>query len=128
MMDVDHFKDVNDTLGHDMGDKVLQNVASDLRNALREGDILGRMGGDEFAFCFVNLSDGKVLTSLLERIRTTLNHDIGQGIHQSVSMGAAPFSGDATDFTEVYKMADAALYRAKRNGRNQYAQYDDSMT
>ena len=125
MMDVDHFKDVNDTLGHDMGDQVLRGVAADLRGTLREGDLLGRMGGDEFSFCFVNLYDEATLKILLERVRSELNHDIGGGLCQSVSIGAAAFDGDAGDFVEVYKKADLALYRAKENGRNQFALYSD---
>ncbi|NCB33062.1 MAG: diguanylate cyclase [Erysipelotrichia bacterium] len=124
MMDVDHFKDVNDTLGHDMGDQVLRQVAADLRKTLREGDLLGRLGGDEFSFCFVNLSDEEVLKAMLERVRSVLNHDIGGGIYQSVSIGAAVFDGSAGDFVEVYKNADIALYQAKKNGRNQFALFN----
>lgn len=123
MMDVDHFKDVNDTLGHDKGDQVLIGVAKDLRSALREGDLLGRLGGDEFSFCFLNMQDEVVLRELLERVRVVLNHDIGSGLCQSVSIGAAFFDGGTQGFLEAYQKADLALYQAKANGRNQYALY-----
>ena len=123
MIDVDHFKDINDTLGHDMGDQVLRNVADDLRKTLRESDLLGRLGGDEFSCCFVNLSDEETLKAMLERVRVVLNHDIDGGLCQSVSIGATFFDSSAGDFVEVYKKADIALYQAKKNGRNQFALY-----
>lgn len=127
MMDVDHFKEVNDTLGHDMGDQLLRRVASDLRKTLREGDLLGRLGGDEFSFCFINLSDEDSLKALLERIRSLLHHEISNGMWQSVSIGVATFDGNAGDFVTVYKKADRALYYAKENGRNQFALYRPDM-
>ena len=127
MMDVDHFKDVNDTLGHDKGDQVLRQIAVDLQKTLREGDPIGRLGGDEFSFCLVNLSNEDTIQALLERVRSMLNHDIGGGLHQSVSIGAAAFDGSAGDFVEVYKRADSALYQAKKNGRNQFALYSSCV-
>lgn len=127
MLDVDYFKDVNDTLGHDMGDQVLRQVATDLRKSLREGDLLGRLGGDEFSFCLVNMSEENVLKAMLERIRNTLHHDIGGSLCQSVSIGAVSFGDSANDFIEVYKKADLALYQAKKNGRNQFVLYRQDM-
>lgn len=127
MMDVDHFKEVNDTLGHDMGDRVLRRVADDLRRTLRNGDLLGRLGGDEFSFCLMNLPDEKILGIQLERIRGVLNHDIGGGLRQSVSIGAMLFDSGSYDFNEVYKKADRALYWAKEHGRNRFALYRPDM-
>lgn len=127
MMDVDYFKDVNDTLGHDIGDKVLREVALDLQRELRDGDLLGRMGGDEFAFCLVGMYEKEAVNRLLERVRALLNHGIDGGLFQSVSMGAAIFGEDARNFTVPYKKADIALYKAKRDGRNRFAVYDNTM-
>ncbi|MEA5019429.1 MAG: diguanylate cyclase [Gordonibacter sp.] len=124
MMDIDHFKDVNDTEGHAYGDHVLRDVAQDVRGILRQGDIVGRLGGDEFVFCLANIRGDKELASLLERLRSCLDRVLTSELRQSVSIGATLFCGEAPEFSHVYHQADLALYRAKRGGRNQVVLFD----
>ena len=125
MMDVDKFKEVNDTLGHDRGDEVLCEVAQTLKSGLREKDLLGRMGGDEFSFCLVDIKDLKTVKPLLERLVIKLNKDLEKGVKQSVSMGVVLFDYGLSDFLTIYKKADEALYKAKENGRNGYKIYNE---
>lgn len=124
MMDIDHFKDINDTEGHAYGDLVLRDVAQDVRGILRQGDIAGRLGGDEFVFCLTNIRDEEELASLLERLRSRLDRVLTRELRQSVSIGATLFSCETAEFSRVYQQADLALYRAKRGGRNQLALFD----
>lgn len=127
MMDVDYFKQVNDTFGHDKGDEVLRDVAANIKKILREGDLLGRIGGDEFSFCFVNISEENFVDVLLERVRSALNHEICKDFVQSVSIGAVIFDSNFEDFSEIYKKADIALYQAKKKGKNTFVIYEPHM-
>ncbi len=118
LFDVDHFKTVNDTYGHDAGDAVLRTIAHLARGAVRETDKLSRWGGDEMALVApsTGLPGARVLA---EKIRTAVaTHEFGlPGIEITVSVGLAQFvEGD--DAATLLKRADEALYRAKRNGRN----------
>jgi diguanylate cyclase (GGDEF)-like protein len=105
LLDLDHFKDVNDTRGHLAGDELLQTVARALRDCVRAGDAVGRLGGDEFA---VLLADGDTRGALV-RIREHLDPIA------PASAGAAIFPGDGVDFADLYRVADARLYEGKRN-------------
>ena len=120
MIDADHFKRINDTYGHDVGDQVLINIAKVLKSGLRSGDIVGRYGGEEFVCVTVikNLEDGRMV---FERIRKKIQEiDIsidGNKLDVSVSIGMT--TNLATSFNEMIKLADKGLYEAKEGGRNQ---------
>ncbi|QJB56824.1 diguanylate cyclase [Pseudodesulfovibrio sp. zrk46] len=122
MFDVDKFKSVNDTYGHDVGDIVLKEIANISTNNLREIDILGRIGGEEFAVALpeTNLDSGLLVA---EKIRTAIEQgkariSDSQEIDFTVSLGVAEFSESLSSLEELIKAADTALYRAKANGRN----------
>ncbi|RLC24824.1 MAG: diguanylate cyclase response regulator [Deltaproteobacteria bacterium] len=124
MADIDHFKKVNDTHGHQAGDRVLQEFAETLRNALRSYDFVGRYGGEEFMICLPG-TDGAPARDVAERIRKEVESrsftlpDKGGAIGVTASFGVvsrAPESGEDLDM--VIKRADKALYEAKGRGRN----------
>lgn len=126
-IDTDNFKNVNDTLGHMFGDEVIQLVAKTLRNTFKEGDIVGRIGGDEFMVLMKN-STFKVV---IERARE-LNHRLdrtftkdGKSVHISCSIGIAFYGVEADSYEQLYQRADQALYQAKGNGKNCYSIYED---
>ena len=130
-LDLDRFKDVNDTLGHAAGDAVLREVARRLRGVLRQGDELARLGGDEFAVLQVGVSAAHDVASLARRVVEALAeaYDVGSGEHVScgASVGAAIHGMDATDTDELLHKADLALYRAKRAGRGTFSFYDAAL-
>ncbi len=124
MIDLDGFKAVNDTFGHRFGDKVLIDVANDLRAINRSDDLIARMGGDEYMLCIKNIPHG---TSFLETrcraISHTLSKQYGDTVAISGSVGIAVFPKDGTTFDELYQHADQAQYSAKQSGRNRYVFY-----
>lgn len=122
MLDIDHFKAVNDNYGHQAGDKVIQTLAKIIKKQTRETDLAGRYGGEEFA---IILSDagGEGAMQVAERIRkaaeaTEVTHD-GQTIQFTVSLGLAEFSAAFHNEMQWLDIADQALYEAKESGRNQ---------
>jgi two-component system cell cycle response regulator len=122
LMDLDHFKSVNDTFGHDAGDTVLRKFGEVLRANTRLSDISGRIGGEEFLLVLTH-ADEKSVVVVLDRIRKQLAAERfewnGSAISVTASFGVAGFSGKkAPEFNQLVKQADAALYRAKDNGRN----------
>lgn len=127
MLDLDHFKPVNDTYGHPAGDRLLKLVASMLRQAVREDDICARLGGDEFAILLPSTQNKQAVAVVADKLVKLLNEpiDIGEGItvHISASVGIALFDQDAEDSKQLVARADEALYAAKAEGRNQYRFY-----
>jgi len=120
VIDLDHFKNVNDTYGHPVGDKVLKRVAQTLRSALREDDVVGRWGGEEFLVILPN-TNSETAQIVAERIRTDIDNtppDTEVPVHMTTCVGVGPldFSKDLEDNVEP---ADKALYKAKQSGRNQ---------
>jgi diguanylate cyclase (GGDEF)-like protein len=122
IFDIDHFKRVNDTYGHPAGDAVLQSVAKVVQTELRPGDLLARVGGEEFALLLPQtaLAQGALIA---ERIRKALagasiSRD-GRTIHVTASFGVAQVTASNAPFADTLERADAALYRAKHSGRNQ---------
>ena len=115
-MDLDRFKEVNDTLGHEEGDELLGQVAKALQKSLRDTDILARLGGDEFAVILTEVRDedaaGRVAHRILENMPSTIGSDIHE-IPVGASIGVAMFPSDGDDLETLLKAADMAMYRAK---------------
>jgi diguanylate cyclase (GGDEF)-like protein len=126
MLDIDEFKKVNDTYGHETGDLALQQVASVMSTSLREIDILGRMGGEEFAVLLPNTSLEEALL-LAERVRQSIENisfeKIKGELKITASIGVAAFTDEMSDIDDLLRNADEALYQAKRNGRNRIINY-----
>lgn len=126
LLDLDNFKDINDRMGHDMGDKLLRQVAQQLREFLREEDTVARLGGDEFVILLSNLDENahtatKQAGALAERVRQSLEMPFTAGsLHANCtcSIGLVLFNADKKSKTELMKQADIALYQAKNRGRN----------
>ncbi len=124
MIDIDHFKDFNDTYGHATGDRVLQTVAQAIRDALRTTDICARHGGEEFAVLLPN-TPGENAFFVADRVRRTLSGTRYTGlglppdVNITISVGVATCPRDATDLDELMELADKALYKAKAGGRDQ---------
>lgn len=120
-MDLDNFKLVNDTLGHQAGDKVLQAVARILKQNVKPEDIIGRYGGDEFVIVVKQVRNRKVLEELSHKILSAvvaLDYHTQDGIELSCSLGAALAPQDGTDLNQLLYIADRRLYGAKRRGKN----------
>lgn len=118
-LDLDRFKFVNDTLGHEIGDQLLQSVAGRLRNCLRSSDCVARLGGDEFTVLLSELSDPASATHAAEKICRSLAtpFDIeGHDIFVAASIGISIYPGDGQDVSTLLRHADTAMYRAKRSG------------
>ena len=129
-LDLDHFKDVNDTLGHPIGDRLLQSVAERLRANMRTADTLARFGGDEFALLMLGISDptdaGVLADKLLQIMAEPFLLD-GNQIQSGVSIGVAIYEPDAADAETLLAHADVALYRAKLEGRHTYRFFTEAM-
>ncbi len=123
MLDIDHFKDINDTYGHMVGDEVLRTLAIELRNHIRHPDVIGRYGGEEFLVVLPH-STIKAATEQADRLcRYVQSLVITSGEHKikiTVSIGLAQYKTHHEDWQAFLSRADAALYQAKNNGRNQW--------
>ncbi|WP_248749381.1 EAL domain-containing protein [Pseudomonas sp. MWU15-20650] len=128
-LDLDGFKRVNDTLGHDAGDRVLRWVSEQMQACLRSYDILGRMGGDEFtALLALEFPEqaAKISEKLIERVSVCQQVD-GLDVMLGASIGIATFPDCGSDLSGLLRAADIAMYEAKRAGRQQYRYYDQEM-
>jgi len=125
-LDLDGFKEVNDSLGHEAGDRVLSAVARRVERSVRERDLVARMGGDEFTVLLADLprpEDGEtVARHLLRRIGEPYDLD-GVSVRVGASIGVAVFPEDGRDVDELLSRADTAMYRAKRAGRGRVARW-----
>jgi len=120
-IDLDRFKLVNDTLGHAVGDRLLQEVARRLVHCTRDGDTVARLGGDEFMVVLPNLSHAQGAGTVAQKILQALGQPVpigGQDVFVSASIGVSLFPADATSADDLIRSADAAMYSAKRFGRN----------
>jgi len=130
MLDIDRFKNINDTYGHHIGDRVLQLVARTMQSLIREVDKLGRLGGEEFAILLPNTSVEEAGT-LAERLRLaieqqTLNSE-GHSIGVTISIGVAALAPPLTDLDDLLRAADSALYLAKAEGRNRVVRFTPEL-
>lgn len=120
MMDIDHFRNFNDTYGHDVGDMVLKMVAKTFKSAFRKGDLIGRWGGEEFLAILPGVSEGE-LETISEKVRSLVEKSIlrseKQPLNVTVSIGSTLVHKDDTAIG-IQKRADNALYKSKENGRN----------
>lgn len=125
-LDLDDFKSINDTYGHNAGDVVLQEIAHRLEVQARESDIVARLGGDEFVAVYSDLKDKEQEpTTLAQRIIDALAEPVllpnGEALLVGTSIGIATYPGDSSDTDDLIKAADRAMYIAKENGKNQFA-------
>jgi diguanylate cyclase (GGDEF)-like protein len=134
-IDLDNFKTLNDTLGHAMGDLLLQQVAKRLESCVRDGDTVARLGGDEFVIMLENLSKDTVeaaeqTESVGNKILATLNQPYQLDIHEyrnSPSIGASLFNDKSLSIEELLKQTDIAMYQSKNAGRNTLRFFDPEM-
>ena len=130
-LDLDRFKQINDSLGHAAGDRVLRVVAERLKGFLREVDTIARLGGDEFTVIIEGVEDAEQVSSVAEKIKAALSESVvidGHDMLVSASVGITLYPQDAEDIESLIKNADIAMYHAKhRGGRQQYQFYDAGM-
>jgi diguanylate cyclase (GGDEF)-like protein/PAS domain S-box-containing protein len=130
MLDLDHFKNVNDTLGHNAGDNLLQEVARRFQGRLRASDTLARVGGDEFVLVQEDLTDPIGASVMASKLVTALAEPFdlqGNRLHIGTSIGITLYPDDGADPDILLRNADLALYRAKHEGRGRYQFYDREM-
>lgn len=130
-IDLDHFKEINDSLGHHIGDEVLKNVSMRLNEQIRETDTLARLGGDEFILMLDTLHDNHFIIDMVQNLMDTMKEPILAGKHQvylTLSIGVSLYPDDAILSEDLLRNADAAMYKAKDNGRNTYCFYTEEMT
>ena len=123
-MDLDEFKEINDTLGHEYGDKVLQSVARRLHTLVRESDTVARIGGDEFMFLYTGLHEGGEALPIAQKILAFLQTPMpidGHFLRVSASLGVSLYPEDGQDAVTLKKHADMAMYHAKNMGRNRFS-------
>ena len=129
-MDLDHFKFVNDSLGHSTGDKLLKGMGERLRSVLREGDTVGRVGGDEFVLILNDQSNEEIIFRAMQRITAKVAEPImidGKEMYVTCSAGISLYPQDGRDVDTLLKNADAAMYRAKEHGRSNFQFYTSEM-
>jgi len=130
MLDLDYFKKVNDTYGHDAGDKVLKELAKTLTASVRNSDLVIRYGGEEFVIILQNTGDGygdkvgEKIRAAVEQLKVQVATTI---IQKTISIGVADFPTDSETFWQAIKFADVALYQAKEKGRNQVVHFSPEM-
>jgi diguanylate cyclase (GGDEF)-like protein len=125
-VDLDGFKVVNDTFGHDAGDVLLKEIASRLRTCLREGDVIGRIGGDEFVVLIEEFNDAERLALVAQKILETVARPVlvrGQECQVTSSVGISAYPQDGRDSQALLRNADSAMYRAKEQGKNRFYFY-----
>jgi diguanylate cyclase (GGDEF)-like protein len=129
-LDLDRFKYINDTLGHEAGDQLLQEVARRLKACLRDTDTVARLGGDEFVVLLPELPEEKDVTAVAQKILSGIAKPfvlLGQEFRVTTSIGISTYPGDGLDEQTLMKDADIAMYRAKEEGKNQFQFYSEDL-
>ena len=129
-LDLDNFKEVNDTLGHDVGDLLLKECASRITHCLREEDVVSRFGGDEFIILVGNIDDNSGLDAVIDKLLNVISAPYTlqrKVVHTSVSIGVSMFPDDAMAVSDLVKNADQAMYSAKSQGKNNCQFYSEDM-
>lgn len=129
-LDLDRFKIINDTLGHGVGDLLLQEVAARIRTSVREIDTVARLGGDEFTVMLTNIKDDGDIEKVARKILQAIGKPVvieGNELFITTSIGASVYPRHGDDPATLVKHADIAMYQAKQNGRNNWVYYDPSM-
>jgi diguanylate cyclase (GGDEF)-like protein/PAS domain S-box-containing protein len=129
-MDLDNFKVVNDSLGHEAGDQFLVQLADRFEGTLRKEDTFGRLGGDDFVILLHNIKDEYFPTKMAQRVINLMKEPMelqGKKFHSSFSIGIALFPSDGEDIETLFKNSDIAMYQAKESGGNSYRMYESSM-
>ncbi|GGK22934.1 sensor domain-containing protein [Salinarimonas ramus] len=130
LLDLDHFKDINDTLGHDAGDALLREVARRLSGAVRASDVVARLGGDEFALVLPGFTDENDAHRVIAAIHRGLRQEItiaGRQFRPSASIGVTLYPQDGETPADLFKNADIALYQAKARGRDTWCFFDPAL-
>ncbi|MCW8895858.1 MAG: EAL domain-containing protein [Sulfurimonas sp.] len=129
-IDMDNFKNINDTLGHLTGDKFLVEVSKTIQGVIREEDTFARLGGDEFTIMLEGIDSAIDVVPVVEKIINSFNKPIlvdGKKLYTGASIGISIYPDDATSYEELVKMADTAMYQVKDSGKNSYKFYSQSM-
>lgn len=130
LIDLDNFKYINDTYGHDVGDQLLIKVVDSIKSCLRGNELFARLGGDEFSICLSNLDTVEDASKVASRVVNTLTHPFlinESEIHSTASIGISIYPDNAQDFEELFKLADIAMYRAKKLGRSRVCFFEEEM-
>ena len=130
-LDLDDFKNINDSFGHNVGDNLLVEVANRLRLLLRESDFASRIGDDEFCLLISDIDDNLLAANVAQRCLDLLSSSVilaGRAIIPHVSIGIAIYPFDGDNANQLLKAADTSMYEAKKGGKNQYAFYESAMT
>ena len=130
LLDLDHFKEVNDTLGHAYGDELVKELGRRLQHALRGSDVVARLGGDEFAIVLSNLYQPILAAEVAQKILSTVAEPFvlnEETVFVTASIGIALFPGDGVQLDDLFKYADQAMYHAKRLGRNRFSFYTANL-
>ena len=130
-IDLDDFKEINDTLGHNYGDELLKNVANLIKATIADGDILSRIGGDEFFILMRSIKEYSEISELCVKLQSLLNCAIridDKHVYTSASIGITIFPNDGCDTNLLLKNADTAMYSAKNNGKARYSFFNENMS
>jgi diguanylate cyclase (GGDEF)-like protein/PAS domain S-box-containing protein len=130
LLDLDRFKDINDTLGHSVGDQFLRVTGKRLKGLLRKSDTLARMGGDEFLFLVTEIAQSENATEVARKILESFQEPFSVEDHElrtTASIGVTIFPDDGSDADTLLKNADIAMYSAKQRGRNNYQRYTSTL-
>ncbi len=131
LLDIDHFKNINDALGHHYGDLLLKEFGKRLSNVTRKTDTASRLGGDEFILLMTEAADTESIAIMSQRILKQVRKPFMLNDHEvkiTISVGVSVYPDDSEDLATLLKYADIAMYQAKQDGRNNYARYEPSMS